>query len=89
MQTLFGASLHTGAAKDAAELFKSPLFGIAADRKGVGRTFFGTQAAVDALVCFNDQLAPFPGKGRTLFKRIVACDRAFDQIAQNIFEDGK
>jgi hypothetical protein len=89
LKAFFGAALNTAPAEDTAELFKAPLFGGAADRDRIGRTFFCTQTAIDTLFRINDQFPPFAGKGRTLFKRIVAGDRAFDQIAQNIFEYGK
>ena len=89
LQTFFGAGFHAGAAENAAESFKLPLLGIAADLKGVGGAFSGAKAAENALVLFDDQFPSFDGKGFTLLKGVVPRGGTFDQIAENIFEYGK
>ena len=86
-QALFGTSVHTSSAEDAAKSFKLPLFGVAADLNSVGRTLFGTKTAKDALIFFDDQLSPFTGERLTLLKRVVPGGGTFDQIAENIFEN--
>jgi hypothetical protein len=88
-QTLLRAGLHTASAENAPELLKVPLLGLPGHFESVGRTFFGTHAAEDTFVFFNDQFAPLPGEWGTLDCRIVPGHRTLDQIAQNIFEYGK
>ena len=88
-QAFFRTAVHTGSAEDAAELFKTPLFGIAADRDRIGRTLFGTEAAEDTFVFFDDKFSSFAGEGVTLLKGVVPGNGTFDQIAENIFEYGK
>ena len=88
-QTFFRTAVHTTSAEDAAEFFKPPLFGIAAYLNGIGRTLFGTEAAEDTFVFFDDKFSSFAGERFTLLKGVVTGDGTFDQIAENIFEYGK
>ena len=88
-QAFFRTALNTGSTEDAAEFFKPPLFGVAADLYGVGRTLLGTESAENTLVFFDDKFSSFAGEGFTLLKGVVTGDGTFDQIAENIFEYGK
>ena len=85
-QAFLGASFYTCSADDTAETLKLPLFGLTGYCQRIGRTLFGAHAAEDTCLFIDDKFAAFAREGITHFCRIVAGYRAFDQVAENIFE---
>ncbi|MPM67889.1 hypothetical protein SDC9_114814 [bioreactor metagenome] len=89
-KALFGTAFDAVAAENAAIAFKTPfLIGLAGDGDRVGRAFAGADAAVNALVRIDDQLAPLGGKGFADLGRIHPGRGALDHIAEDILENRK